>query len=406
MGLHKSTYPVPVPNGATIRKGTVAWTDAKGERKTGKLSKDKRQVLVESQYWQIRYRDENGNERRESTKVKSRDAAQRILLQRESEVERIISGLTTREETRRAEAKIETLAELLEKFGKKQFAAGTGQPQVDDTRRKLEYLFEQIGVHTLRDISREKMESWIVDERQSGQRAPRTINSYFVAINSFYRWVVETDRLEKNPLRGIKKLNEEVDKRKTRRSLSEDELRRLFDAAQNHKCRSTRKREQCELVYRLLVGMGLRSKELSLATPTQFDFDRNRFTVKASTTKNKRADILPVRPELMVRLKHWIDKYGIKPTERIFQYSIYSIYNSFKSDCKLAGISMRDPDGRSIDVHSLRRTFGTMLARAGVPLTTTQRLMRHSTPELTAKLYIDVEPIDMQQAVAKLPTFG
>ena len=67
---------------------------------------------------------------------------------------------------------------------------------------------------------------------------------------------------------------------------------------------------------------------------------------------------------------------------------------------------MRDPDGRSIDVHSLRRTFGTMLARAGVPLTTTQRLMRHSTPELTAKLYIDVEPIDMSQAVEKLPMFG
>ena len=64
---------------------------------------------------------------------------------------------------------------------------------------------------------------------------------------------------------------------------------------------------------------------------------------------------------------------------------------------------MRDPDGRSIDVHSLRRTFGTMLARAGVPLTTTQRLMRHSTPVLTAQLYIDVEPIDMALAVDRLP---
>jgi integrase len=46
-----------------------------------------------------------------------------------------------------------------------------------------------------------------------------------------------------------------------------------------------------------------------------------------------------------------------------------------------------------------------MLAMAGVPLTTVQRLMRHSTPLLTAKLYIDVEPVDMMQALEKLPMF-
>ena len=56
-------------------------------------------------------------------------------------------------------------------------------------------------------------------------------------------------------------------------------------------------------------------------------------------------------------------------------------------------------------MHSLRKTFGTMLARAGVPLITVQRLMRHSTPQLTAKLYIDVDPIDMMQALDKLPVF-
>jgi len=72
---------------------------------------------------------------------------------------------------------------------------------------------------------------------------------------------------------------------------------------------------------------------------------------------------------------------------------------------KAAGIERVGKDGRSIDVHSFRKTFGTMLARAGVPLTTVQRLMRHSTPLLTAKLYIDVDPVDMTQALSALPTF-
>jgi integrase len=101
----------------------------------------------------------------------------------------------------------------------------------------------------------------------------------------------------------------------------------------------------------------------------------------------------------------WIESHNIKSHERIFLFNKSSIRRSFYSDLKAAGIERKDPDGRSIDVHSLRKTFGTMLSRAGIPLTTVQRLMRHSTPLLTAKLYIDVDPVDMTQALAALPTF-
>lgn len=206
-------------------------------------------------------------------------------------------------------------------------------------------------------------------------------------------------------MRRIKKLNEAVGRRKERRSLTEDELKRLFQTARERKHRHKKQRREIELVYRLLAGTGLRSTELSLTVSTQFDFERNRFTVKAGKTKNKKSDVLPIRSDLAILLKSWIEEHEIEPNARIFHYDKHSIYRSFKADCKTAGIEMKGDDGRSVDVHSLRRTFGTMLARAGVPLTTTQRLMRHSTPELTAKLYIDVEPIDMLQAVEKLPTF-
>ena len=114
---------------------------------------------------------------------------------------------------------------------------------------------------------------------------------------------------------------------------------------------------------------------------------------------------MPLWADLVQAVKEWIETHGIQPHERIFQYSRYSIHSAFCRDLKAAGIERVGPDGRSLDVHSLRKTFGTALARAGVPLTTVQRLMRHSTPLLTAKLYIDVDPIDMTQALDKLPFF-
>jgi integrase len=97
---------------------------------------------------------------------------------------------------------------------------------------------------------------------------------------------------------------------------------------------------------------------------------------------------------------------GIKPHERFFHHDQRQIRAAFYSDLQAAGIGRKDSVGRCLDVHSLRKTFGTILATAGVPLTTVQRLMRHSTPLLTAKLYIDVDPMNMMQALDHLPAFS
>jgi len=163
--------------------------------------------------------------------------------------------------------------------------------------------------------------------------------------------------------------------------------------------------EERILVYRLLLGTGLRSTELSLLTPNQFAFDRCRLIIEAKKTKNKKADILPVKPSLVRLIEERIKTNNIQLSERIFSHNSEQILDAFYADLKTAGIERKGTDGRCLDVHSLRKTFGTMLAMAGVPLTTVQRLMRHSTPLLTAQLYIDVDPLNMAEALDKLPEF-
>ena len=62
-----------------------------------------------------------------------------------------------------------------------------------------------------------------------------------------------------------------------------------------------------------------------------------------------------------------------------------------------------DARGRTLDIHSLRGTFASMMAATGVPLATAQVLMRHSTPTLTAKHYVDPAMLDTAGAVERLP---
>ena len=50
----------------------------------------------------------------------------------------------------------------------------------------------------------------------------------------------------------------------------------------------------------------------------------------------------------------------------------------------------------------LRKTFASLLAQRGVSTAVTQRLLDHSSPQLTNDVYINVDPA-LGQAVNQLP---
>lgn len=59
----------------------------------------------------------------------------------------------------------------------------------------------------------------------------------------------------------------------------------------------------------------------------------------------------------------------------------------FATDLRRAGITQTNEQGKSVDFHSLRYTFITSLAKAGVHPSKAQRLARHSTITLTMNVY-------------------
>ena len=52
--------------------------------------------------------------------------------------------------------------------------------------------------------------------------------------------------------------------------------------------------------------------------------------------------------------------------------------------------------------HDLRKTFALVLAQRGISTTVTQRLLEHSSPNLTNKVYTNVDPV-LRHAVEQLP---
>src|SRR5262249_9510180 len=79
---------------------------------------------------------------------------------------------------------------------------------------------------------------------------------------------------------------------------------------------------------------------------------------------------------------------GCRPTDGIFEIP-RGLIKRFNADCRRAGIPKRDPEGRTIDAHSLRTTFGTYLAMSGVAPRVAMELMGHSEVGLTMKVHTD-----------------
>ena len=73
--IYRRTRSYRIPSGATIAKGVVKWTDAKGCKRKGRLNDAGDRVLVSSGGYVIAYFDADGRRVEVNSKTPDRDAA-------------------------------------------------------------------------------------------------------------------------------------------------------------------------------------------------------------------------------------------------------------------------------------------------------------------------------------------
>src|SRR5262249_49729161 len=128
---------------------------------------------------------------------------------------------------------------------------------------------------------------------------------------------------------------------------------------------------------------------------------------------------IPLRNDLAADLREWLaDKFRrlqdearrlgepipvrLPPGTPVFTVPA-ALVKILNRDLKLAGIPKRDDRGRTLDVHALRTTFGTLLSKGGVAPRTAQAAMRHSDIKLTMGVYTDPKLLDVRSALDTLP---
>jgi integrase len=251
-------------------------------------------------------------------------------------------------------------------------------------------------------------------------------------------WAVRAGLIAENPLRSIKPLP--LDRghlRRRRRSMSDSEIERFLAAArEDDACKGAYKsaaktiakgwkgqlyaaRPRTERVpqyamWFAFLETGARFTEL--VSTRWGDLDGATLTLRAGTTKSGKTRVIPLRDALVQELAVLRQAH-----ERIIGRAVTSGDYIFLSPeaqpllkagkrvllrmwqvLKRAKIPRVDANGDVLDIHALRHSCASRLARAGVPITHTQRLLGHSSVELTSRYYTHLGTEDLRAAMERV----
>ncbi|MDB5297243.1 MAG: hypothetical protein JWO31_3226 [Phycisphaerales bacterium] len=367
--IYRVTYTKPLPAGAELftRGGErhARWTDRKGRKRTAKVTVGRDgtdRIVLESATHVAKYRDGAGVVRTVGTGCRMKDAASAVL-----------RGLTDRAQL--VKAKVLTVAQdavanhastatdehaaaYLLALGRK-----ASRLHVANVRRLLTRVCRECRFVQLSDLRGDALEGWLARRQQEGMSA-RTVNTHLSAVVGFANWCCENDRLIVNPFERVAKADERAGRRRTRRSLTDDELVRLLAVARQRPLAEfgrtaekvepdpsrpkranwrrvpldyatlamaverarlvlskrpdfvaelERRGRERALVYKALVLTGLRKGELASLTVGQLDLNPERpyVVLAVADEKNRQGSEIPLRPDLAADLRSWLsDRAG------------------------------------------------------------------------------------------------
>ena len=265
---------------------------------------------------------------------------------------------------------------MLDEYLHSKKVAGYVEDSIYEVALTLRHFERLIGRCNSKQITQNTVDKFILERGKEIIRS--TLNKDIRNLRAFVRWCRKNRYV--NGEIEFKELKEDE---KPVKSLSNTQIKKLLSTAKRYKTMWMR--------ILLALGTGLRLKDIEPWRISDIDFENSSVTTRSKKTR-KSMGSRPVPVPIMAELKKYVSGLDTKQ-EKIFNdnFSRYR-WTQIRRKHKLEDFTF----------HDLRKTFGSVLAQRGVSTAVIQKLLEHSSPDLTNKVYTNVDPV-LRHAVDQIP---
>ena len=337
--------------------------------------------------WYARYRDETGKEVEPSLGTSDYATADRILAKIIKEIQEVKAGLIDPAQHKMRAQKKRPVSELVDEYITSCSKRAQAKRNISQKKKQLGDWIQGASANTLADLTADSLLNHLEGRAAKGL-SHRCWNHTLQITNAFMNWCKKMGYIGANPLTEIPKKDEQLDQRRLRRALTDQEVDRLMTVARQ------RRREAW---YATPLYSGLRKAELERLEWSDVDMAREQITIRK--TKSKEVQHVALCPELKEILQRHQAQTG-RSSGLVWTTTVTD--RTRDADLERAQIAKVDGEGRRADLHALRATLGTQLARIGTAPQVTQRIMRHASLETTQKHYTLLTLDDQRRALSSL----
>lgn len=279
--------------------------------------------------------------------------------------------------------------------------------------RWMEHNHIEIG--HLAEVTEEAVAEYLSEFRC--HHAATTYNNHVCTLREIFRTLAEKAGVTRDPWAGVCL---RADDSVSRRELTVDEVERLYDAA-------SKEGAEWKLLFMTGIYTGLRLGDCCRLKWENVNLERGVIQVIPEKTKKHahgKPVTIPIHPSLMAELriareegkgkreeKELLDCFVNPVVADLYLNRNWMLDDVLRKIFTAANITMSvRMQGRSrrsvlASFHSLRHTFVSLSANAGVPLPVVQSIVGHCSTAMTRHYYHENEDV-LRQAVSAIPSFG
>jgi integrase/recombinase XerC len=255
----------------------------------------------------------------------------------------------------------------------KRYSVHTIRSYHDDLTQFRDYLETSFGSMRVDEISPAIVRTWLASLKNNGIGS-RSINRKISTLKSFFKFIMRSGNLKKNPLAGI--VSPKVSKRLPA-FVEETDMQTLFGHVEFEEGWNG---YTGRLAMQMLYELGLRLSELVNCRELQVDYGNRQIKILGKGNKER---IIPVNTALLAGIKEYVRK---KPAEfevydrnyllvndkgnKLYPKFIYRLTTKYLP--KVTTVKKKSP-------HILRHSFATHLMNNGAELNAVKELLGHAS---------------------------